>query len=85
MVDAHIIWSSQIWLTIKALICARLLLRLSTDNAPATMKALFTSVIVAAAAQLASAHYTFPYLIANGTTTGEYQYVRITANHWVSC
>jgi hypothetical protein len=24
---------------------------------------------------------TFPYLIANGTVTGEYQYVRITANH----
>jgi hypothetical protein len=85
MVDALIIWSSQIWLTIKALICGQLSLRPSTDNAPVNMKGLFTSVIVAAAAQLASAHYTFPYLIANGVTTGEYQYVRITANHWVSC
>jgi hypothetical protein len=47
------------------------------------MKGVFLASLLAAAAQVASAHYTFPYLIANGTTTGEYQYVRITANHYV--
>lgn len=44
---------------------------------------LFSSLLVAAAAGIASAHYTFPNLIANGTTTADFQYVRITANHYV--
>ena len=39
-------------------------------------------LLVLASALTASAHYTFPYLIANGATSGEYQYVRMTANHY---
>ncbi|KAF8646025.1 hypothetical protein AX16_007450 [Volvariella volvacea WC 439] len=38
--------------------------------------------LLAVATQLASAHYTFPNLIVNGTVTGEWEYVRITANHY---
>ncbi|TFK39096.1 glycoside hydrolase [Crucibulum laeve] len=34
------------------------------------------------AAQLVAAHYTFPDLIVNGTTSSDWQYVRITANHY---
>jgi hypothetical protein len=34
-----------------------------------------------AAAATASAHYTFPALIAGGTTTGQWQYVRKTTNY----
>ncbi|KAJ3575871.1 hypothetical protein NP233_g815 [Leucocoprinus birnbaumii] len=34
------------------------------------------------AAQLATAHYTFPDLIANNTVSSDWQYVRITANHY---
>lgn len=40
------------------------------------------ALLLLASAFTASAHYTFPYLIANGQTTGEYQYVRMTANHY---
>ncbi|KAF8990965.1 hypothetical protein BDZ89DRAFT_178586 [Hymenopellis radicata] len=29
-----------------------------------------------------SCHYTFPDLIVNGTTTGDWQYVRMTENHY---
>ncbi|KAI9665814.1 MAG: hypothetical protein M1821_003748 [Bathelium mastoideum] len=39
-------------------------------------------LLLLASALTASAHYTFPYLIANDNTTGEYQYVRMTANHY---
>jgi len=38
--------------------------------------------ILLSLAGLASAHYTFPDLIANGTTSTDWQYVRITANHY---
>ncbi|OCL09228.1 lytic polysaccharide monooxygenase [Glonium stellatum] len=38
--------------------------------------------IVFSAISAASAHYTFPALIANGATTSQWQYVRMTANHY---
>ncbi|KAF9468706.1 glycoside hydrolase [Collybia nuda] len=43
-------------------------------------------VILAAllATNLVAAHYTFPNFIVNGTTTAEWQYVRMTENHWSS-
>ncbi|KIJ36281.1 lytic polysaccharide monooxygenase [Sphaerobolus stellatus SS14] len=37
---------------------------------------------VLAATALATAHYTFPDFIANGQTSADWQYVRITANHY---
>ncbi|KAK6538697.1 hypothetical protein TWF694_010271 [Orbilia ellipsospora] len=36
------------------------------------------------AASLALAHYTFPDLIFNGQTSSDYQYVRLTTNHYSS-
>ncbi|PVF96895.1 hypothetical protein CPB86DRAFT_775560 [Serendipita vermifera] len=48
------------------------------------MKFLLSTAILGAVVQLTSAHYTFPNLIVNGTTTAEWQYVRMTANHWSS-
>lgn len=44
------------------------------------MKLAYTIALFAA--QLATAHYTFPDLIVNGTTSTDWQYVRITANHY---
>ncbi|ESK95699.1 glycoside hydrolase family 61 protein [Moniliophthora roreri MCA 2997] len=41
------------------------------------LAAAFASVIIS----LVSGHYTFPNLIVNGTATGEWEYVRMTANH----
>ncbi|KAG9048614.1 hypothetical protein FS837_012389 [Tulasnella sp. UAMH 9824] len=46
------------------------------------MKLLLTTALAACAAQLASAHYTFGNFIVNGTTTAEWQYVRMTDNHY---
>lgn len=54
----------------------------SYADLPQKMKAVLVTALLSAVLQAVSAHYTFPYLIANGTATGEYQYVRITANHW---
>ncbi|KAI9713833.1 MAG: hypothetical protein M1820_000563 [Bogoriella megaspora] len=39
-------------------------------------------LLLLASAFTASAHYTFPYLFANGALSGEYQYVRMTENHY---
>jgi len=36
------------------------------------------------AASVALAHYTFPDLIVNGQTSSDYQYVRLTTNHYSS-
>ncbi|KAG6840374.1 hypothetical protein C0991_007111, partial [Blastosporella zonata] len=36
----------------------------------------------AIAGQLATAHYTFPDLYVNTTVTTDWQYVRMTANHY---
>ncbi|KAG6844377.1 hypothetical protein H0H87_007369 [Tephrocybe sp. NHM501043] len=38
--------------------------------------------LAAIAGQLATAHYTFPDLYVNGTVTSDWQYVRMTANHY---
>ncbi|KAF2677927.1 lytic polysaccharide monooxygenase [Lentithecium fluviatile CBS 122367] len=38
-------------------------------------------LVLLAAAATASAHYTFPALVAGGTTTGQWQYVRKTTNY----
>ncbi|KAG9019044.1 hypothetical protein FRB90_007000 [Tulasnella sp. 427] len=46
------------------------------------MKIFFSAALAAVAAQLASAHYTFPDLIVNGTVTADWQYVRMTDNHY---
>ncbi|PPQ70718.1 hypothetical protein CVT24_000833 [Panaeolus cyanescens] len=40
--------------------------------------------IVAAAVASVNSHYTFPNLINNGAMSAEWQYVRITENHWSS-
>ncbi|KIY74315.1 lytic polysaccharide monooxygenase [Cylindrobasidium torrendii FP15055 ss-10] len=40
------------------------------------------ALLLFALAPLAFAHYTFPSLIVNGTTTAEWEYVRITENHY---
>ncbi|KAJ8480807.1 hypothetical protein ONZ45_g3092 [Pleurotus djamor] len=40
------------------------------------------TAFLAAAIQIASAHYTFPQFIVNNTVTSEWQYVRVTENHW---
>ncbi|KAF8897885.1 glycoside hydrolase [Infundibulicybe gibba] len=45
------------------------------------MKVLPVSLL-ALAAHLTAAHYTFPDLINNGNVTADWQYVRITANHY---
>ncbi|KAF9453132.1 lytic polysaccharide monooxygenase [Macrolepiota fuliginosa MF-IS2] len=42
----------------------------------------FAYAFALAAAQLVTAHYTFPDLIVNNTVTTDWQYVRITANHY---
>jgi hypothetical protein len=47
------------------------------------MPAIFVIALLALAAQLAAAHYTFPYLLFNGSTSTEFEFVRITANHYV--
>nr|QDV60872.1 LPMO9H [Malbranchea cinnamomea] len=44
------------------------------------MKTLSAGLLALASA--ASAHYTFPSLIANGVVTGEWEYVRQTENHY---
>ncbi|KAK8159363.1 fungal cellulose binding domain-containing protein [Phyllosticta citrichinensis] len=41
-----------------------------------------TTLALLGAAGLSSAHYTFPSLVANGNTTEEWQYVRMTSNHY---
>ncbi|KAI0796317.1 glycoside hydrolase [Irpex lacteus] len=46
------------------------------------MKAILSALALVASAHLATAHYTFPDFIANGTTFADWQYVRITANHY---
>jgi len=46
------------------------------------MKTAITAALLAASLQLVSAHYTFPDLIVNGAVTGDWQYVRETANHY---
>lgn len=46
------------------------------------MKLIASSIFLAAAFRLVSAHYVFPNLIVNGTTTADWQYVRMTANHY---
>ncbi|OJT15959.1 hypothetical protein TRAPUB_12857 [Trametes pubescens] len=45
------------------------------------MKAFFATLAILSA-QLAAAHYTLPDLIANGTTTADWVYVRTTQNHY---
>ncbi|KAF5382696.1 hypothetical protein D9615_003075 [Tricholomella constricta] len=45
------------------------------------MRAIFASLLVTAA-HLATAHYTFPNLIINGVTSSDWQYVRMTENHY---
>jgi len=46
------------------------------------MMRVFFAFFIAVSTQLVAAHYTFPDLIVNGTTTTDWQYVRITANHY---
>jgi len=46
------------------------------------MKFAISSALIALSVRLVTAHYTFPDLIANGTTTTDWEYVRITANHY---
>ncbi|KIP07010.1 glycoside hydrolase family 61 protein [Phlebiopsis gigantea 11061_1 CR5-6] len=46
------------------------------------MKTLLCSVLLATCLRAALAHYTFPNFIANGTVTTDWEYVRITANHY---
>ncbi|KAF2453889.1 glycoside hydrolase [Lineolata rhizophorae] len=41
-----------------------------------------TGLFLLGAAAAVNAHYTFPALIANNTVTGEWEYVRMTANHY---
>ncbi|KAF3931372.1 Endoglucanase-4 [Dactylellina cionopaga] len=44
----------------------------------------YSALYLLQAAYLASAHYTFPGLIFNGQTSSDYQYVRLTTNHYSS-
>ncbi|KAF9468707.1 glycoside hydrolase [Collybia nuda] len=44
------------------------------------MRFILASLIIAASH--VAAHYTFPKLIVNGTASAEWQYVRMTANHY---
>ncbi|PFH54033.1 lytic polysaccharide monooxygenase [Amanita thiersii Skay4041] len=46
------------------------------------MKYSLLTTIIAAIPHLVAAHYTFPDLIVNNTITSDWQYVRITANHY---
>lgn len=46
-------------------------------------KSFLSAITLVLAAHLAAAHYTFPALIANGATSTDWQYVRMTANHYV--
>ncbi|KAI0347161.1 hypothetical protein BDW22DRAFT_1425225 [Trametopsis cervina] len=46
------------------------------------MKVTIPALLIAASAHFASAHYTFPDFVVNGTTSTDWQYVRITANHY---
>ncbi|KAG8830206.1 hypothetical protein FRC17_005233 [Serendipita sp. 399] len=48
------------------------------------MKLTTSLAVLAGLLEAASAHYAFPNLIVNGTTTADWQYVRITANKWSS-
>ncbi|KDQ26017.1 glycoside hydrolase family 61 protein [Pleurotus ostreatus PC15] len=43
---------------------------------------LSVAIALATAIQFVGAHYTFPQFIVNGTTSSEWEYVRITENHW---
>lgn len=44
----------------------------------------FTYIATAAVltAPLVSAHYAFPYLVVGGVETGEWEYMRMTDNHF---
>lgn len=42
----------------------------------------FSGSLLVLAGSLASAHYTFPYLIANNEVSGEWEDVRETTNHY---
>ncbi|TFK39097.1 glycosyl hydrolase family 61-domain-containing protein [Crucibulum laeve] len=44
----------------------------------------FLTTLLLVVARLASAHYTFPSFIVNGTVSSDWQYVRTTANHWTT-
>jgi len=46
------------------------------------MKFTLTSAFIVALAKFATAHYTFPDFIVNGAATTDWEYVRITANHY---
>ncbi|KAK7054394.1 hypothetical protein VNI00_003588 [Paramarasmius palmivorus] len=46
------------------------------------MRSFLVAAIAAIVIPVASAHYTFPNFIVNGTTTGDWQYVRMTANKY---
>ncbi|CCA76671.1 related to cellulose binding protein CEL1 [Serendipita indica DSM 11827] len=48
------------------------------------MKLILSVAYIASVLQLVSGHYGLPNLIVNGTTTSDWQYVRMTANHWSS-
>ncbi|EEB93545.1 hypothetical protein MPER_07780 [Moniliophthora perniciosa FA553] len=45
------------------------------------MRSFVAAAFASVAISLVSGHYTFPNLIVAGTTTGEWEYVRMTANH----
>ncbi|KAG9015635.1 hypothetical protein FRB90_004673 [Tulasnella sp. 427] len=46
------------------------------------MKFTIVTAIVSFAARLVSSHYTFPDLVVGSTATADYQYVRMTDNHY---
>ncbi|KAG8943361.1 hypothetical protein FRC04_002917 [Tulasnella sp. 424] len=46
------------------------------------MKFTISAAILAFASQLVNSHYTFPDLIVGSTVTADYQYVRMTDNHY---
>ncbi|EEB89925.1 hypothetical protein MPER_11929, partial [Moniliophthora perniciosa FA553] len=46
------------------------------------MRSLLAAVVAILAIPFVSAHYTFPNIFVNGTLTGEWEYVRMTANHY---
>lgn len=46
------------------------------------MKYNIAAIAAALAAPLVSAHYAFPYLVVGGAETGEWEYMRMTDNHY---
>lgn len=46
------------------------------------MRFTFAATAAALAAPLVSAHYAFPYLVVGGVETGEWEYMRMTDNHY---